>query len=146
MRTPAHLADLAPGQSATIAAIEAQAGLRNRLEALGLRRGQRVEMLRRAWLAGPLHVRVGMTELMLRRADAAAALHDAHRLGLATEVARQYFLLRGLDTQRAVLDATIISRRETLAIHESKARAGLTDGLTTSQARTPSHCHQIRVA
>jgi Fe2+ transport system protein FeoA len=28
-------------------------------------------MLRRAWLAGPLHVRVGMTELMLRRADAA---------------------------------------------------------------------------
>jgi outer membrane protein, multidrug efflux system len=70
------------------------------------------------------------------RADAAAALHDAHRLGLATEVARQYFLLRGLDTQRAVLDATIASRRETLEIHESKARAGLTDGLTTSQART----------
>ena len=48
MRTPAHLADLAPGQSATIAAIEAQAGLRNRLEALGLSRGQRVQMLRRA--------------------------------------------------------------------------------------------------
>ena len=71
MRIPAHLADLAPGQSATIAAIEAHAGLRNRLEALGLSRGQRVQMLRRAWLAGPLHVRVGMTELMLRRADAA---------------------------------------------------------------------------
>lgn len=71
MRTPARLADLAPGQSATIAAIEAHAGLRNRLEALGLSRGQRVQMLRRARLAGPLHVRVGMTELMLRRADAA---------------------------------------------------------------------------
>ena len=71
MRTPAHLADLAPGQSATIAAIAANPGLRNRLEALGLCRGQRVQMLRRAWLAGPLHVRVGMTELMLRRADAA---------------------------------------------------------------------------
>jgi len=71
MRTPAYLADLAPGQSATIAAIEAHAGLRNRLEALGLNRGQRVQMLRGAWFAGPLHVRVGMTELMLRRADAA---------------------------------------------------------------------------
>ena len=80
MRTPAHLADLAPGQSATIAAIEAQAGLRNRLEALGLSRGQRVQMLRRAWLAGPLHVRVGMTELMLRRADAA-------RVGLEADLA-----------------------------------------------------------
>jgi Fe2+ transport system protein FeoA len=42
MRMSAHLADLAPGQSATIAAIEAHAGLRNRLEALGLCEGQRV--------------------------------------------------------------------------------------------------------
>jgi len=33
--------------------------------------GFRCCVLRRAWLAGPLHVRVGMTELMLRRADAA---------------------------------------------------------------------------
>lgn len=77
-----------------------------------------------------------LVEAANARAGAAAALHDAHRLGLATEVARQYFLLRGLDTQRAVLDATIASRRETLEIQESKARAGLTDGLTTSQART----------
>ena len=71
MRTPARLADLTPGQSAIIASIEANAGLRNRLEALGLCQGQKVLMLRRAWMAGPLHVRVGMTELMLRRRDAA---------------------------------------------------------------------------
>ena len=42
-----------------------------RLEALGLRPGQAVQMLRRGWWAGPLHIRVGMTELMLRRRDAA---------------------------------------------------------------------------
>jgi len=30
-----------------------------------------VVVLRRAWMRGPLHVRVGMTELMLRRRDAA---------------------------------------------------------------------------
>jgi ferrous iron transport protein A len=28
-------------------------------------------MLRRGWWSGPLHVRVGMTELMVRRRDAA---------------------------------------------------------------------------
>jgi len=81
MRMPAHLADLAPGQSATIAAIEAHAGLRNRLEALGLCEGQRVQMLRRAWMAGPLHVRVGMTELMLRRRDAARVELDPWPVG-----------------------------------------------------------------
>lgn len=77
-----------------------------------------------------------LVEASSARAEAAAALHDAQRLGLATEVSRQYFLLRGLDTQEAVLEATITSRRETLEIEESKARAGLADGLTTSQART----------
>jgi ferrous iron transport protein A len=41
-----------------------------RLKALGLGQGQRIHLLRRAWMAGPLHVRVGMTELMLRRVDA----------------------------------------------------------------------------
>ena len=41
------------------------------MQALGLHRGQRVHLLRRGWWAGPLHLRIGMTELMLRRADAA---------------------------------------------------------------------------
>lgn len=68
---PVQLADLAPGASATIASLSADPGLRQRLEALGFRPGQRVQLLRRAWWAGPLHVRVGMTELMLRRRDAA---------------------------------------------------------------------------
>jgi multidrug efflux system outer membrane protein len=69
-------------------------------------------------------------------AAAAEALLDSQRLGLATEVARQYFLLRGLDAQRTVLVSTITSRQETLDLQKSKADAGLIDGLSTSQART----------
>ena len=71
MPSPARLADLAPGATATVSSLAADAGLRQRLEALGLRQGQSVQMLRRGWWAGPLHIRVGMTELMLRRRDAA---------------------------------------------------------------------------
>jgi ferrous iron transport protein A len=31
-----------------------------------------VHVLRRGWWSGPLHLRVGMTELMLRRRDASS--------------------------------------------------------------------------
>ena len=71
MRAPRQLADLGPGASGTVASLTADPGLRQRLEALGLRPGQPVKVLRRGWWSGPLHVRVGMTELMLRRRDAA---------------------------------------------------------------------------
>lgn len=70
------------------------------------------------------------------QAAAAQAMLDSQRLGVATEVARQYFLLRGLDTQKAVLARTIASRQSTLNIQTSKAEAGLSDGLSSSQART----------
>jgi len=54
-----------------VASLSADASLRQRLEALGLKPGRPVQMLRRGWWSGPLHVRVGMTELMVRRRDAA---------------------------------------------------------------------------
>ncbi len=69
-------------------------------------------------------------------AAAAEALFDAQRLGVATEVARQHFLICGLDAQEAVIQDTIKSRQETLDLQQSKLDAGLTDGLATSQART----------
>lgn len=77
-------------------------------------------------------------ELESSRAQAASseAMLDWQRLGVATEVARQYFLLRGLDSQDAVLQHTIESRQSTLNLQVSKAEAGLIDGLSTSQART----------
>jgi ferrous iron transport protein A len=45
-----------------------------RMAALGLLPGRRVVLLRRAPFGGPLHLRIGPTELMIRRADARAVL------------------------------------------------------------------------
>ncbi len=77
-----------------------------------------------------------LIEASSAQAAASEALLDSQRLGIAAEVARQYFLLRGLDAQEAVLTATLKSRREALEIQKSKLDAGLTDGLAMSRART----------
>jgi multidrug efflux system outer membrane protein len=77
-----------------------------------------------------------LLEASTAQAAASEALLDSLRLGVATEVARQYFLLRGLDAQRSVIQRTIKSRQSTLDLQKSKADAGLIDGLSTSQART----------
>ena len=61
---------LHPGQSGTILSLEAGEELHQRLVALGLRIGDSVRLLRRARFGGPLHIRVGMTELILRRREA----------------------------------------------------------------------------
>ncbi|WP_017302211.1 FeoA family protein [Nodosilinea nodulosa] len=70
MLTHPCLVDLKPGQSATIAALPFDLGLQHRFGALGLRCGQEVHVLRHGLLKGPLHVRVGMTEVMMRHCDA----------------------------------------------------------------------------
>ncbi|MEI7912161.1 MAG: efflux transporter outer membrane subunit [Verrucomicrobiota bacterium] len=77
-----------------------------------------------------------LLESSTAQAAAAAALFDAQRLGLAAEVARQYFVLRGLDAQDAVVKDTLVSRKEALDLQKTKTDAGLTDGLATSRART----------
>ena len=77
-----------------------------------------------------------LIEASSAQAAASEALLDSQRLGVATEVARQYFLACGLDCQAKVLQDTIQSRQDTLNIQQSKATAGLIDGLSTSQART----------
>jgi outer membrane protein, multidrug efflux system len=77
-----------------------------------------------------------LIEASSAQAAASEALLDSQRLGVATEVARQYFLLRGLDAQEAVLNDTLKSRTDELDIQKSKADAGLIDGLSTSRART----------
>ncbi|MBD2328671.1 MAG: ferrous iron transport protein A [Alkalinema sp. CACIAM 70d] len=64
------LANLKPGQSAEIVDFEVDPSLERRLHALGFRQGQEIHLLRRGWLSGPLHVRICMTELMLRHRDA----------------------------------------------------------------------------
>lgn len=60
------------GYAATITGIQAEEHLLQRMVALGLRRGRRVKVIRRANHQGPLHIRIGTTEIMIRRGDAAA--------------------------------------------------------------------------
>lgn len=61
---------LHPGDHATIVAIHAEEALHQRLQALGLRSGKRIEMIRHASFSGPLQVRIGTTDVILRRAEA----------------------------------------------------------------------------
>jgi ferrous iron transport protein A len=71
---------LAPDHSAAITAVHATGMAGERMAALGLLPGRRVAVLRRAPFGGPLHLRIGPTELMIRRADARAVLLDhVHR-------------------------------------------------------------------
>jgi len=65
------LAALHPGDTATIVSIHAEESLHLRLLALGFRTGKRIELIRKASFSGPLQVRIGTTDVMLRRVEAA---------------------------------------------------------------------------
>jgi len=64
------LSTLVPGEAATIASIHTEGLLHQRLMALGFRTGKRVEIIRRARFSGPLQVRIGATDILLRRNEA----------------------------------------------------------------------------
>jgi ferrous iron transport protein A len=68
------LNELLPGDDATVAAVEGDAPLRQRLAALGVRPGRPLRLVRRGALTGPLHVRLGTTDVILRRRHAHAIL------------------------------------------------------------------------
>ena len=65
------LSELNPGDHAVIAAVHAPEDLGKRLTALGFSVGRPLRLVRRALLAGPLHVRLGTTDVALRMAEAA---------------------------------------------------------------------------
>ncbi|MBA3695469.1 MAG: ferrous iron transport protein A [Methylotenera sp.] len=65
------LSQLKIGQFAVISAIEADESLFHRLTALGFRVGKPLSIIRRANFNGPLHVRLGTTDVILRSNDAA---------------------------------------------------------------------------
>ena len=65
------LSQLETGQYAVISAIEAEESLFHRLSALGFRVGKPLSIIRRANFNGPLHVRLGTTDIILRITDAA---------------------------------------------------------------------------
>lgn len=78
-----HLDALKPGQSAIIDRIHAEQALSQRLSALGFRSGKQLEVIRQAAFNGPLHVRIGSTDVIIRLQDA-KAIH-VHLLANQTE-------------------------------------------------------------
>ncbi|MEC5216621.1 ferrous iron transport protein A [Actimicrobium sp. GrIS 1.19] len=69
MRPSFSLTTLRVGEFATIAGLNAQNELYLRLTAMGFRIGKQVQLLRSAAFSGPLHVRIGTTDIMLRRSE-----------------------------------------------------------------------------
>ncbi len=65
-----NLDSLEPGQIGTIQKVAVDEALYQRLAALGFRAGKSVALIRRASFNGPLQVRVGNTDIILRRSEA----------------------------------------------------------------------------
>ena len=61
---------LLPGEHGTIHAIHAEQALHQRLNALGFRIGKQIQLIRRASFNGPLHVRIGATDIIMRDVEA----------------------------------------------------------------------------
>ena len=65
-----YLNNLNTGDQATIQGIDAEQALHQRLLALGFRVGKKIELIRRASFNGPLHVRIGTTDIIMRASEA----------------------------------------------------------------------------
>ena len=61
---------LQPGEQGTIHAIHADQGLHQRLNAMGFRIGKKIQLIRRANFHGPIHVRIGATDIIMRDVEA----------------------------------------------------------------------------
>jgi ferrous iron transport protein A len=70
MSNLSRLSALIPGQTATVQAIHVDSAFKFRLNALGFRIGKPLELVRIAPFNGPLHIKLGNTEVMLRKQDA----------------------------------------------------------------------------
>lgn len=66
-----NLSSVRIGQHVVIQGIAAGDGVRQRMEAMGLRAGREACVVRCASLGGPIQIRVGSISLILRRCDAA---------------------------------------------------------------------------
>lgn len=65
------LSTLPAGRCGTIVRIDADADLSARMRALGLMPGRRVKVIRRSPFHGPIQVRAGQTDLIIRHREAA---------------------------------------------------------------------------
>jgi NodT family efflux transporter outer membrane factor (OMF) lipoprotein len=76
-----------------------------------------------------------LTEAADAEIDVAVEDRRAIRVALAAEVAREVILIRAIDADLALVRETLIADRDTVAIAESRARAGIRDALDASRAR-----------
>ncbi|MCB1737638.1 MAG: ferrous iron transport protein A [Gammaproteobacteria bacterium] len=58
--------ELPLGQTAVVRAIGGDAELRARIQSMGLRAGRQIAVMRRSRYGGPLQVRIGTTDLLIR--------------------------------------------------------------------------------
>jgi ferrous iron transport protein A len=70
MKIIENLSRLRKGQTALITGIHAPDSIRHRLQAMGLRTGRKAEVIRCPRL-GPMQIRIGSVNLIMRRCDAA---------------------------------------------------------------------------
>jgi ferrous iron transport protein A len=70
MSATLSLANLKPGDNAIISHLKVDEALYQRLSAMGLRIGRSIRVVRRAAMSGPIQIRVGFTDLIVRVADA----------------------------------------------------------------------------
>ncbi len=68
--TAIKLSALRPGDRGVISALHSEEELYYRLAALGFRVGRHIELIRSACFHGPLQVRIGSTDIILRRREA----------------------------------------------------------------------------
>ncbi len=64
------LSNMKPGEIATIVSIQTDEALHQRLLAMGFRVGKHIEVIRKARFSGPLQVRIGTTDILLRKNEA----------------------------------------------------------------------------
>lgn len=65
-----RLSQLRPGRTGYIVGLEAAPELEPRLFAMGFHPGQELHVLRQAPFNGPLHVRIGTTDVLIRPSEA----------------------------------------------------------------------------
>ena len=65
-----NLSNLGRGETAIILGVHGSDGIRHRLQAMGLRNGREAEVIRCSRL-GPMQIRIGSINLIMRRSDAA---------------------------------------------------------------------------
>lgn len=58
------------GHFATIGTIHAEQSLHQRLLAMGFRTGKKIQLIRQANFNGPLHFRIGSTDIIMRESEA----------------------------------------------------------------------------